>query len=57
MKRGIQQQSDLFLSNETEEKKLPESERARVLQLLGDLLWTVVAPPSVAPSKVEESDE
>ncbi len=57
MKRGIPPQSDLFLSNEPAEKKIPESERSGVLHLLGELLWTMLEPPSVAPSTEAESDE
>jgi hypothetical protein len=57
MKRGIQQQSDLFVSHEPAETKLPESEHAHVLQLLGELLWTVLEPPSVAPSTEADGDE
>lgn len=57
MPRGIPKQSDLFLSHEPTETKLPESEHAPVLQLLGELLWTVLEPPAVSPSTEADGDE
>lgn len=57
MRPSIKHQSDLFLITEPPEKKVPESERSRVLHLLGDLLWRVFEKQPLTPSREEASDE
>jgi hypothetical protein len=57
MRPSIKHQSDLFLITEPPEKKVPESERSRVLHLLGDLLWMVFEKQPATPSREEARDE
>lgn len=58
MRRNAIRQTDLFFVVEPPEGKIAKGERAHLLHLLGELLWSVLdAASEYATSKEETSDE
>ena len=58
MRRRAERQSDLFLIAEPPQRKLPRSERSRIVELLGELLWSVLeASVNEAAREEEARDE
>ncbi len=57
MRRRAGHQPDLFLIVEPPESRLPANQRARVLQLLGELMWSVVESDGAEATPEEASDE
>jgi len=57
MRQRSAHQPDLFLIVAPSESKLPPSDRPRILQLLGELIWSVVEPRRPEMVREETSDE
>lgn len=57
MRRRKVHQADLFLIVEPPENKLPSSQRPRVVQLLGELMWNVLELRTSEAAPQEKADE